>query len=197
MEMLAPPPTRLMSGAEPIAGTDAALSDFWAWALSDLRSNTTRPMLAEFLVARALGVAGAPRIEWHPHDVETADGLRVEVKSGAYLQSWPQRALSRITFGSLNAGLLDETTNSYSAERGYNADVYVFAVLRATEHAAYDALDTASWDFWVAPRNVIASTGQRSLTLRRVEKLAAGPVVYSALAKAIRIAGASNASACR
>ena len=50
---LQPPQTRLLAGDEPIVGTSAVVRDFWAWALSDLRANTVRPMLAEFLVAQA------------------------------------------------------------------------------------------------------------------------------------------------
>ena len=54
--MLQPPPTRLLLGDEQIVGTPATVRDFWAWALSDLRTNTVRPMLAEFLgVGAALG----------------------------------------------------------------------------------------------------------------------------------------------
>ncbi len=41
------PPARILSGDEPIPGADARLRDFWAWAYSDLRANTVRPMLAE------------------------------------------------------------------------------------------------------------------------------------------------------
>lgn len=46
-EGLRPPPSQLMTGDEPIVGTSATVRDFWAWTLSDLRTNTVRPMLAE------------------------------------------------------------------------------------------------------------------------------------------------------
>ncbi|SOC50293.1 hypothetical protein SAMN05660748_3039 [Blastococcus aggregatus] len=44
---LLPPPTRLLTGDEPITGTSASVRNFWAWALSDLRTNTVRPVLYE------------------------------------------------------------------------------------------------------------------------------------------------------
>ena len=50
-----PPEARILSGDEPISGTGTLLRDFWAWAYSDLRTNTVRPLLAEYLVARAVG----------------------------------------------------------------------------------------------------------------------------------------------
>ena len=54
---LVPPRASLLPGDEPIAGAGVALRDSWAWTLSDLRTNTVRPMLAELLVAAGLGAA--------------------------------------------------------------------------------------------------------------------------------------------
>ena len=74
--------------------------DFWAWAVSDLISNATRGVLAEFIVAKACGVdTAAPRDEWAPVDLLTSEGVSVEVKSAAYIQSWHQDRHSRISFG--------------------------------------------------------------------------------------------------
>ena len=36
-------------------GGEHSLQDFWAWAFSDLVSNTERGKLAEYLVAKAMG----------------------------------------------------------------------------------------------------------------------------------------------
>jgi len=76
-----------------------ALSDFWSWSTSDLVSNATRGKLAEFIVSRAIGITGQPvRDEWAPCDLLTDDGIRIEVKSAAYVQSWHQKAHSPIVF---------------------------------------------------------------------------------------------------
>jgi hypothetical protein len=185
---LHPPPTRMLHGDEPIVGTSAAVRDFWAWALSDLRTNTVRPMLAEFLVARALCAAAQPRIEWDAYDVVTPDGVRVEVKSSGYLQAWTQARPSSIRFGGLNGRTWD-AIEGYAASVSYNADVYVFAVVTARDHASYDPLDSAQWSFWVLPRAIVEATTQRSLTLAQMEGLAGAPVPYSGLAEAVRVAG--------
>jgi hypothetical protein len=184
---LLPPPTRLLTGDEPIAGMSASVRDFWAWALSDLRGNTVRPMLAEFLVAQALGAATRPRIEWDAYDVETEDGVRVEVKSSAYLQAWSQARPSSINFGGLNGRTWDAAAG-YSSSATYNADVYVFALATARDHAAYNPLDLAQWTFWVLPRRIVEATGQKSLALSRVEFLAGAPVSCDGLAEAVRVA---------
>jgi hypothetical protein len=56
-------------------------------------------VLAEFIVATALGVADQLRNDWGPYDLLTPDGIKIEVKSPAYLQSWHQENFSTITFG--------------------------------------------------------------------------------------------------
>jgi hypothetical protein len=176
---------QMLSGEEKVDGADATARDFWAWSLSDLRANTVRSLLAEFLVARALGAALRPRVEWDAFDVLTPDGLRLEVKASAYLQAWQQSRLSTVTFGGLSARTWSPT-EGYSEAGSYNADGYVFAVLTAVEHGAYDALDLDQWSFWVLPRAVLADTGQRSIRLSRVEALAGPPVSYGNLAVRVR-----------
>src|SRR5687767_12517224 len=69
---------------------DFNLFEFWQWSGSDLVSNTWRGLLAEFLVAKALGISIAVRVEWDAYDLRTPEGLTIEIKSSAYLQSWFQ-----------------------------------------------------------------------------------------------------------
>jgi hypothetical protein len=69
--------------------------DYWRWAFSDLRDNTQRGVLAEFLVALALGRTETRRKAWDNYDVTTSSGLRIEVKASGYLQSWAQATHSR------------------------------------------------------------------------------------------------------
>ncbi len=184
---LKPPPTQLLTGDEAIAGTPATLRDFWASALSDLRTNTVGPLLAEFLVAQALGAATRPRIEWDAYDVVTPDGVRVEVKSSAYVEAWAQTRPSSIRFGGLN-GRTWNAAAGYAASATYNADVYVFALVTARDHTSYDPLDLAQWTFWVLPRRSVEATGQRSMALSRVQELAVAPVTHDGLAQAVRAA---------
>jgi hypothetical protein len=181
------PPRRDLLGHEPFIGLDASVADFWRFALADLRTNTVRGLVAEFLVARAVG-STAGRIEWDPFDVLSPSGVRIEVKSAAYLQSWEQKTLSRIAFSGLRARRLDPVANDYVGEPDYNADVYVFSVQTADDHASYDVLDTTQWTFDVVPRAAVASTECKSLGLRTVRSLSGGSVAYEDLAAAIAAA---------
>jgi hypothetical protein len=49
------------------------LLDFWRWSLSDLVSNATRGLIAEFIVANALGISTTDRVrdEWGAFDLQT------------------------------------------------------------------------------------------------------------------------------
>jgi hypothetical protein len=157
---LTAPAPALLRGDLPIGTTGSTLTDFWAWALSDLRANTTRGLLAEYLVAAALGAGGRPRVEWDSHDVTALDGTRIQVKSGAYLQAWNQRGHSKIVFSGLRAKTWTPETG-YTPAASYNADVYVFAVQSARTHDAYNALDPEQWDYWVAPPSRGCRDGSR------------------------------------
>jgi hypothetical protein len=154
-------------GVDPrITGLAGSVKDFWSYAARDLRSNVLRGVFAEWLVAKAVG-ATEPLPEWHEFDVLTPAGTRVEVKSSAYLQAWPQRDLSAVKFGGLTSQKLDPETG-YSGQRTFNADVYVFCVQTARSHDAYDPLDVSQWDFYVLPRSRVELIGYRSIGLARI-----------------------------
>lgn len=87
---------RFIDGSQEL---DFDLLSFWQWSASDLLSNATRGILAEYLVARALDAdPEGVRDEWAAYDLKTKDGVKIEVKSAAYLQSWHQEKLSRVSF---------------------------------------------------------------------------------------------------
>ena len=90
------------TGVEPFSfegqKLDFKLTDFWSWSQSDLLNNTLRGILAEYIVRQDLGIEKPTRTEWDTYDLETKDGIKIEIKSAAYLQSWKQTNLSKISF---------------------------------------------------------------------------------------------------
>ncbi len=97
---------------------------FWRWSVSDLLSNVTRGILAEYIVARALGIGEDDiRDEWAAFDLLTHDGTKVEVKSAAYLQSWHQNKLSNISFSTAKTRAFDPETGVMSDIAKRQADV--------------------------------------------------------------------------
>ncbi|CAN5830952.1 hypothetical protein BH24DEI2_BH24DEI2_11410 [soil metagenome] len=160
---------------------------FWQWSASDLLSNATRGILAEFLVARALESTVKARAEWDAYDAVTARGTRVEVKSAAYLQSWHQEKHARITFDTRSTRAWDATTNLLSEERKRQADVYVFCLLDHKDQVTVDPLDLAQWKFFVvSTKRLNAELGeQKSLSLKRLQKLRLEPTYYGSLKEAV------------
>jgi hypothetical protein len=114
------------------------LIDFWQWSQSDLVSNATRGILAEFIVASALELDLMVRREWDAIDFKTKKGLKIEVKSSAYLQSWYQDKLSKIIFDIAPTTGWCAETNTYSPEKKRHADIYIFCLLHHKDKQTVD-----------------------------------------------------------
>ena len=162
-----------------------AVSDFWSWAYSDILTNTTRSVFAEFLVGTALGLTDKPRIEWDAYDFDYK-GTKIEVKSASYLQSWQQKALSTIRFDIAKKNSWFAATNTSSAALIRPADIYVFCLYPETDPAKCNILDVNTWEFYVvATAHLERECGnQKSMGLKRIQKLAS-VVPYSELKTAI------------
>ena len=180
-----------LSGSEPFHEggrlLDFDVLDFWRWSSSNLVANTTRGILAEYIVARALGLPmDGPREEWSASDLKTADGIHIEVKSAAYVQTWSQTKLSTIKFGVSKRRGWDAETNKMEATPRRHADVYVLALLPHKDKTTIDPLNLDQWKFWALPTRVFdgRSRSQHSITLNSLRELAGEPVGFSSLAEA-------------
>jgi hypothetical protein len=121
---------------------DFNVLSFWRWSASDLVSNATRGVLAEYIVATALGLSAGLREEWDAFDLVTKDGIKIEVKSASYIQSWHHANLSKITFGIQPTRAWDATTNLLAAEIQRQAHIYIFCLLA---HKDQNTLDPLNW----------------------------------------------------
>jgi len=148
--------------------------DFWKWSVSDLLSNATRGRLAEFIVASAVGInRTAVRNEWSAYDLESDDGIKIEVKSAAYVQSWHQNALSKIQFTIKPALYWDADTNKQAKEKKRHADVYVLCLLHHDNKSTIDPLNLDHWEFYVLATKQLNdyTRSQHSITLRSLKQL--------------------------
>jgi hypothetical protein len=71
---------RFLSGGHAL---DLTLLDFWQWYASDIVDNMKRGILAEFIVANALGCVGEVCNVAEAYDFEMPTGEKIEVKSAA------------------------------------------------------------------------------------------------------------------
>ena len=172
--------TKKLGGAEtfknaegsPLAATD--ILDYWSWAYSDIVGNTNRGALAEFIVARAIGSEPAVRNDWAAYDLETPGGIKVEVKSSAYLQSWHQTTVSAPSFSIRRAKEWSPETNEFGEERLRHSDLYVFCLLAYKgDKRLLDPPDLSQWEFYVVKTSEIDRMfGERtSISINQVKSL--------------------------
>jgi hypothetical protein len=179
-------------------GRDLGFSvlDFWRWSVSDLMSNATRGRLAEFIVAKALSIpTDGVRDEWGAYDLLMTlegirEGIKIEVKSAAYLQSWQQARLSSIGFLTRKTRAWDPERNRQDLEPKRQANVYVFALLAHQSKSTIDPLNLHQWKFYVLPSSTLdaRTRSQHSITLRTLEASTGGPVTYDDLRAAVVLA---------
>lgn len=151
-----------------------SLHDFWRWSVSDIMSNATRGIFAEFIVATATNIEQTlVRDEWSAYDLETPDGIKIEVKSGAYLQTWHQEKLSKITFSIREALYWDSNTSKYSEVPKRHADVYVFCLLHHEDKRTVDPLNLNQWEFYVVATKQLNeyTRSKHSITLNSLKGL--------------------------
>ena len=172
-----------------------SVHDFWSWSVSELVSNATRGILAEYIVAKACGVdTSRPRDEWAAVDLETPEGILIEVKSAAFIQSWYQQKLSAISFGVKKTLKWDPDTNKQDDKPTRAADVYVFALLAHKDQKTLDPLNLDQWEFYVLRTATLNNRkrSQHSITLPSLKRLNAGPHRLRELRDAVLQASSSQ-----
>lgn len=165
-----------------------AIADFWRWACTDLLNNTMRGVLAEFIVSRALGLASGYRTEWDAFDLETQAGLKIELKSSAYLQSWEQARYSNISFGIQPTRGWNAKTNEISELKQRQADAYIFCLLAEKDPEKVNPMALEQWEFYILNTEVLNQElgDQKTLSLGRLRTLDPVQANYSNLSDEIQ-----------
>ena len=173
-----PPLRRTGNECLPLGGK---LLDFWQWMGSDLLSNATRGVFAEYLVSLAVGSSDDCRDEWALYDVMAPNGIKIEVKSSAFIQAWPQREYFRPQFD-IAPKRLDN-----SNEGSRSSDVYVFCLLHHRNQATIDPLIVSQWTFYVLSTMALNEqvSRQKSIALSRLPQIGAKKVHFDELEHAI------------
>lgn len=172
----------------------STLLDFWRWSASDLLSNAMRGVFAEFLIANILGIdVSGVREDWAKYDLTTRAGLKIEVKSAAYLQSWDQYEYSAISFDVAPRYQFSEQGLLLPVQPERVADVYILALLHhKIKHPeegerGVDPLDVSQWSFFVLDRSFLdhRTRSQHSITEASLMGLNVGPYDYTQLRSVI------------
>ncbi|MEE9431929.1 MAG: hypothetical protein V3V16_12855 [Melioribacteraceae bacterium] len=166
---------------------DFNLIDFWIWNQSNLIENRTRGILAEFIVKQALNIINDTRIEWDSYDLETENGIKIEIKSASYIQSWKQKKYSEINFGI--APTKGEPINpKYDGKYRRWSDFYVFCLLEHKNQNTIRPMDINQWTFYVLRTEVLdkKKPNQKSIGLNSLLKLKPIKCSFNELKKIIK-----------
>jgi len=166
------------------------LLDFWRWSASDLVGSIIRERLAEYIVARAVGIdtSGAP-YQWETADLKTPSGVNVAVTSAAYVQGVHQTKESAALFLIRAARPQGGTAARRGVKSGGRSGVRVFALLCHRDKATIDPLNVRQWHFYVLPSAAFGSR-RRSITLKSLAKLCGDGFSFDNLREAVeRAAG--------
>ncbi len=148
---------------------DFQIIDFWKWYASNLLHGPLRGALAEFIVAKALGLPCDERNIFAPVDLEY-NGLRIEVKSSAYLQ---QKKTLHLT----NRVAFDISEHTHNGIMQRHSDFYIFCVYNNTDMVNYNALQVQDWTFYILPTSRInyELKTKKAISLNVLQKM--NPVV--------------------
>ncbi|GLT01135.1 hypothetical protein GCM10007897_25260 [Sphingobium jiangsuense] len=153
-----------------------------------LVTNVLRGHVAEAIIALAL----EPEWRWSSADYagwdfERSDGLRLEVKQSAAMQSWSTGKPSKAIFDVAARTGYWESGTRWIAQPGRPAHLYVFA-----HHCTYgddaDHRDPTQWQFYVVPSQALPDV--KKLGLATISTLTSA-VPVTALADKVRVTASS------
>lgn len=137
-----------------------------------LVANHFRGHLVEAIVASALEPTWKwVAFDWASWDFEREDGLRVEVKQSAALQSWHNESRSKATLRfdiRERSGYWHE--GQWHSERRRPADFYIFAAHQVLDLLEVDHREPGQWTFYVMAASSLPP--QQSIGLRAIQAVA-------------------------
>jgi len=140
--------------------TKKTITDFWQWGYSNLISNMNRGILAEYLVAWAIGDTKDVRVPWRSYDLTSKSGKKLEVKTTAKFQEWNFKDKKP----NPNPSYHIAPTRNYNVDSGYmsknkkfNTDIYVLCYHFAEEIEDQNPMDLRQWKFWIFSKQQIKS----------------------------------------
>lgn len=160
--------------------------DFWRFYYGNIAWHSDN--LAEYLVARSLGIEQAENVTyWTAYDMSYR-GKRIEVKFTEYVHSWNKERVSKKRSFSIKP-----SHNAYwdeMAEGGLSRqnDLYVFCVKTSQDLQNTRPLVLDDWEFYVAATADInkyaegnGNPNQKTISLGAVKRIVGDPVKYDKL----------------
>ena len=133
--------------------TGMTMLEFWRWKYSEIYD--IQDELAEFIVAKALGLKEAYNVgNWTLFDIDYRD-TRIEVKETSYQHAWQtdEEEKSKQRTFSITKAYSEYADNTSEYER--QNDIYVFCLNTGMTRAESNPLQLEHWEFYIVPTDVI------------------------------------------
>lgn len=149
------------------------LLDFWEFHFSNIY--TMQDKIAEFIVAKALGVNSAQNSEyWTLWDV-TYRNQRIEIKETSYYHTFNKdgKVSKQRGFGITMANGSYDLKNSGNSEFCRQNDIYIFCLNTGETKEESYPLDLSNWEFYIVPTSVINEKcgNNKTISLGRIKSL--------------------------
>lgn len=161
--------------------------DFWRFHYSNIYDIQGR--IAEFIVAKALGIHASQNDQyWTLWDL-TYRGLRIEVKETSYYHSFNQegKVSQQRSFGITKANGSYDPQISGNTDFCRQNDVYVFCLNTGyTKEDSYP-LNLNNWEFYIVPTSVINEKcgDNKTISLNRIKSLGYSATPYDKIRSTI------------
>lgn len=152
--------------------TGITMLDFWKFQYSNIYN--MQEYIAEFIVAKALGLNTAHNQDWWTlYDIFYRN-KRIEVKETSYYHAWNEdgKCSRQRTFGITKANSAYEnegTENHYERQN----DIYVFCLNTGETRDSSYPLELSNWEFYIVPTSVINEkcNDQKRISLGRIKNM--------------------------
>jgi hypothetical protein len=172
-------------------GEQHTVLDFWRWSFSDLCDDALKGQFTEWLVTLLLGIPCKRHLHWENTDFETETGVRIEVKSSSYWQSWklwgnggkprPVRVSGKMEELRISFAGLKVRDNTQGSLPEFRSDLYIFAFQAQRDPRLWNALDLGQWEFYMLTKAEMKSIGSGKISLSTVRSKAGAPMTASEL----------------
>ena len=160
--------------------TDFNITDFWRFQYSNIYS--LHGEIAEFLVARALGIYEAQNSAyWTLWDI-TYKNVKIEVKATAYYHLWNDKRISKQrTFSIAKANGNYDPLIAGNNDVCRQNDVYVFCLVNGETKETSNPLNLDNWDFYIIPTVFINEHcgDNKTISLGRIKNFGFKNIKYS------------------
>lgn len=167
-----------------------SVQEFWEFTYSYLEGQIA--YIAEFLVAKALGITKAQNVKyWTAYDIAYRN-KRIEIKSTSYVHSWNTKKVSNTRIFSIRPSSSKYWSRTFAEQEAdileRQSDIYIFCLNTNKEIGNEKSLLIDDWDFYVVPTkkinaycNKYNNPNQKTLSLHQVIKLSDGCIKFDQL----------------